>query len=248
MVPGSADDDAPTEAGDARAGADPGGGPAGDAARERRARERRARVRRARLIGLTAAGAFALILGVLSLVVLRDEPPEELPVLGAMPDFELVDHDGEATSPADFRGAPVVANFVFTRCPTVCPVFTMKMERVQERTADLGGALNLVSFSVDPEHDTPERLSEYMDDYDVDRERWRFLTGTEDEIERTVREGLHIAMDQQGELPSGAPDIVHNTHFVLFDADLNVRGYYDSNSEERIDELVRDARRLTDEH
>ncbi len=205
-----------------------------------------ARIRRARAIGLCAAGLVALVLGVLLAVSSLGEPNPELPVLGEMPSFELVDHRGEPAAAEDYRGAPLVANFIFTRCPTVCPVFTMKMEQVSAETEDLGPELKLVSFSVDPEHDTPERLASYANEYDVDHDRWSFLTGDPAEIERTVRDGLHIAMEEEGEFPDGTPDIIHNTHFVLLDDDLQIRGYYDSNDAERIEELVRDARYLAD--
>jgi protein SCO1 len=203
----------------------------------------RARLRRARVIGLTAAGVLAVVLGSAFALIVRGETPE-LPVLGEMPEFELVTHRGEPIGPEDLAGQPLIANFVFTRCPTVCPVFSMKMQRLQERTADLGPALQLLSFSVDPAHDTPEVLAAYAERYEADPARWTFLTGDVDEMRRTVRGGLHIAMEPGGELPDGGQDILHSTHFVLFDAELRVRGYYDSNDLERIDELVRDARRL----
>jgi protein SCO1 len=208
-----------------------------------RSDDARARLRRARAIGLTTAGILALLLGVIFALMMRGER-EELPVLGEMPSFELLNHRGEPAVAADFAGQPIIANFVFTRCPTVCPVFSMKMQRVQERTAELGPDLQLISFSVDPAHDTPEILAAYAERYEADPARWTFLTGEADEMRRTVRDGLHIAMEPGGELPDGGPDIIHSTHFVLFDAELRVRGYYDSNIPERIDELVRDARRL----
>lgn len=204
----------------------------------------RTRLRRARLIGLSLAGALAAVLGVVLVWPLYAKRNQPLPVLGEMPAFELVDHRGELARATDFEGRALVANFVFTRCPTICPVFSMKMQRLQERTSRLGPDLQLVSFSVDPEHDTPEVLADYASRYEADPERWTFLTGELDEMRRTVRDGLHIAMQPGGELPDGGPDIIHSTHFVLFDAELRIRGYYDSNIPERLDDLVRDARRL----
>ena len=209
--------------------------------------DRVARLKRARAIGLTAASALALALAAATVLTLRGPSAPELPVLGEMPAFELVDHRGEPARAEAFRGQPIIANFVFTRCPTICPVFTMKMQRIQERTDDLGPDLQLLSFSVDPEHDRPEVLADYAASYDADPERWTFLTGELAEMRRTVRDGLHIAMQPAGELPDGGQDIIHSTHFVLFDSELRVRGYYDSNVPERIDDLVRDARHLVRE-
>lgn len=168
----------------------------------------------------------------------------ELPVYGTLPGFRLKDQTGTPVTEEVLRGRVVIVNFIFTRCPTVCPVFTMKMRRVQDRTADAVEGIKLISFSVDPAHDTPEVLAEYARAHGADPARWRFLTGAgSDEIAR-IAGGLMLAMDQKGSFPDGVPNIVHGEHFVLLDHALQVRGYYNSNDAKRIERMLRDARRL----
>jgi protein SCO1/2 len=108
------------------------------------------------------AGLAVVTLGIalVSGVTLLRAPSEPLPQLGAMPDFTFTRHDGQPFGSAQLRGRPFIANFIFTRCPTICPAFTRKMVGVQERTTASGPGLQLVSFSVDPKYDTPERLAE----------------------------------------------------------------------------------------
>lgn len=193
------------------------------------------------ILGLMASLTFGAV--VLPTLALGERPPE-LPVYGTMPAFQLQDQSGASVTEDALRGHVVVINFIFTRCPTVCPVFSMKMRRIQDRTEDMGDMLKLVSFTVDPAYDTPEVLAAYAREHGADPARWRFLTGTSDDIRRIATEGLMLAMDQQGTLPGGAPDIIHGEHFVLLDHTLQIRGYYSSDDAKRIERMLRDARRL----
>lgn len=170
------------------------------------------------------------------------DPPPELEVVGQVPAFRFVDQTGAAVSERDLAGHVSIVNFVFTRCPTVCPVTSMKMQRLGEKLADDG--VRLVSFSVDPEHDTPPVLAEFAARYRAEAPRWRFLTGPRGEVERAVEDGFKIALERRGELAGGVPDLVHGVHFVLVDPSLRIRGYYDSDDAARLDRLVSDARSL----
>lgn len=170
---------------------------------------------------------------------------DELDVLGPVPDVAFADQTGAALRTADLAGRVLVANFIFTRCPTVCPVTSLKMKRLGERLAGEPG-VGLVSVSVDPEHDTPAVLREFAARYGADPARWRFLTGEAGAVRRAVEEGFKLEVSRRGETPDGTPDIVHDLHFVLIDRQLRIRGYYDSDDPARLDALVRDARRLAD--
>jgi protein SCO1 len=168
---------------------------------------------------------------------------DELPVYGELPDFSLTAHTGQEVTSASLHGDVVIANFIFTRCETVCPAFSMKMRRVQERTAG-DPSPRLISFSVDPEHDTPEVLAAYAERFSADPARWHFLTGDPAELRRAVTDGLKVAMEREGDTASGAPNIVHGEHFVLLDQRGQIRGYYSSNEQERIEEMLADAASL----
>jgi protein SCO1/2 len=167
--------------------------------------------------------------------------PAVLETYGVIPDFQFTRQDGARCPNKEMLGKVSIANFIFTRCPTVCPVFTMKMQRVAEKVSD---RIQLISFSVDPEYDTPERLAEYARDHGIDTRRWHFLTGEHKAVKDTVEGALKISMERQGEDENGVPDIVHGSHFVLFDGQGQIRGYYNSDDADRIATMIRDAESL----
>jgi protein SCO1/2 len=150
------------------------------------------------------------------------------PVLGDAPDFRLTDQAGRTVTAADLGGQAWVADFMFTRCPSICPLLTEKLARL-----DAPGARK-VSFSVDPGHDTPPVLAAYAAEHHAD---WMFLTGATE----PVAHGLRVGLERTDEAPAG---IVHDTHFVLVDAERRVRGYYDSSDEAALARLAADVRAL----
>jgi protein SCO1/2 len=114
------------------------------------------------------------------------------------------------------------------------------MARIQDRARNLEPELHLVSFSVDPEHDTPERLAEYARAYRASPRMWTFLTGPAGAVQETVEKGLRVSM---GGREPGAPPaaISHGTHLVLVDGAGRIRGYYDPEEADAVDRIVRDA-------
>ncbi|MCP3137248.1 SCO family protein [Pyxidicoccus xibeiensis] len=171
-----------------------------------------------------------------------------LPQLGALPEFTFTRHDGQPFGSGQLRGRPYVANFIFTRCPTICPAFTRKMVGVQERTTSFGAGLQLVSFSVDPKYDTPERLAEYGQRHGADFSRWSFLTGDYEQLKATIVQGFKVSMGREaGAAEDDLLSIFHGTHFVLVDPEGQIRGYYDSADDEATSRLLDDTRRLARE-
>jgi protein SCO1/2 len=189
---------------------------------------------------------FALGMAVLSLGVLRARS-EPLPRLGTLPDYAFTRQDGSAFGSAQLRGHPYVANFIFTRCPTVCPEFTRKMARVQKATDAFGPNLQLVSFSVDPKYDTPERLAEYARKHGANPTRWSFLTGEYERLKGTVVDSFKISMGRENLDESDVMAIFHGNHFVLVDGTGEIRGYYESADDAAVEQLLRDADRLAGE-
>jgi protein SCO1/2 len=168
----------------------------------------------------------------------RVPPPP--PVLGSLPAFQLTDQDGRPFGSEDLAGRVWVASFIFTRCPTVCPAITRQVARIQARTRNLEPELHLVSFSVDPGHDTPARLAEYARAHRASPRMWTFLTGPADAVQETVEKGLRVSMGREPDDPS-AGGISHGTHLVLVDRAARIRGYYDPEAPDTIDRIVRDA-------
>ncbi len=191
-------------------------------------------------VGLVA-GVFLAAVGLVALVPSPRMPP---PVLYPLPDFTFTRHDGQPFGSEQLRGKVWVANFIFTRCPTVCPAFTRKMAGIQQRTEKLGGAVHLVSFSVDPDHDTPEVLTAYAQSHKADPLRWSFLTGRQEAMQQTVVSGFKQSMQETGQRDDVNGGILHGTHFVLVDRDLRIRGFYASNDEEAVARLLQDLETL----
>jgi protein SCO1/2 len=168
-------------------------------------------------------------------------------VLGTVPEFAFTDQTGAKVRSADLAGRVHVVNFIFTRCPTICPVTSRKMQRLAERLADRADAIRFVSFSVDPEHDTPEVLAAFAARYRADPARWKFLTGPPAALKIAAEQGFKVAVERGDAPAEGTPSITHDTHFILVDRHLRIRGYYDSDEARRLDELARDAAALARE-
>jgi protein SCO1/2 len=172
---------------------------------------------------------------------LKTPVPAKLPVLGSLPSFRLTDQAGHPFGSQELEGRAWVASFIFTRCATICPNITAKMTRIQDRTRNLGSAFHLVSFSVDPEYDTPERLADYARAHRASPRLWSFLTGPEAEVKEAVVSGLKIAVGREKSDDGRFEGIFHGSHLVLVDQRGRIRGYYDSDESGVVDQVVRDA-------
>jgi len=163
----------------------------------------------------------------------------ELPVLGSVPRFMLTERSGNAVRASDLEGSVWIAGFIFTRCPDVCPALTQRMAGL-EKKLDGSDPVRLVSFSVDPAHDTPDVLREYAERAGASDD-WLFLTGPRDEIASILKDGFKVAFADDG--PPTAP-ITHSDRLVLVDRALQIRGYYHGRDSEDLARLTRDATSL----
>ncbi len=142
----------------------------------------------------------------------REKP---LPVLGEIPQFELLNQEGRKFSRADLDGHVWVADFIFTNCEGPCPRMTSHMHQIQKATSP---GVKLVSFTVDPERDTPQALAEYGKKFSADDSRWTFLTGDTATLNMLDRDAFKL-----GTLGAGMD---HSTRFVLIDRKGRIRGYF----------------------
>jgi len=194
------------------------------------------------LARLAVAGGFALATA-LALVARSMRPQAPLPVLGHVPAFHLVDERGAPFTEASMRDHVSVVDFIFTRCPTSCPRLTARMAELQARLSRGPDDVRLVSFSVDPENDTPAVLSRYAADAHADLTRWSFVTGGADDVQRAVVVGFKTA-DVKTARGAGDYDVVHGEWFVLVDPAGDIRGYYPTGTDEEFAALVHDVRRI----
>ena len=167
---------------------------------------------------------------------------DDVPVLNALPEFSLVDQDGEPFTRDSMEGSLWVSAFVFTHCRSTCPRLTAHMRGLQTRLSDVEAA-NLVSVSVDPRNDTPEVIKAYMAKNELDERNWRFVTGDEKSIRHVVVDGFRVGLGDEDSKAAGAADIMHSNSFVLVDREARVRGYYRADND-GIADLERDLRAL----
>ena len=164
-------------------------------------------------------------------------------VLLVLPEFRMSSVGGDKPAPftrKELLGRVWIADFIFTSCGGPCPLLSDRLSRLRER---LPPEVGLLSVTVDPETDTPERLREYARSFGAEPGRWVFLRGTTEETYRLLFAGFRQPMSTD---PTAPPEnrVRHSTRFVLIDRDAAVRGFYDGLSDEENAAAARDARRL----
>jgi protein SCO1/2 len=158
-----------------------------------------------------------------------------LPVLGQLPEFQLTAQNGQTFDSHSLDGHVWVANFIYTTCTGPCPMMSSKMHIIQTQTAETPD-VKLISFTVDPAHDTPAVLAEYAKQFKYDPARWSFLTGEQSRLNDL---GLNAF-----KLNAVDGNLDHSTRFVLVDRQRRIRGYYMSSDDAFPRNLVHDVRVL----
>ncbi|SES20202.1 SCO family protein [Salisediminibacterium halotolerans] len=159
-----------------------------------------------------------------------------------MIDFEAVNEEDEAITNEYYEGEWWVAKTIFTRCPTVCMTMTPNMVELQNELDSENVDIEIVSFTVDPEFDTPEQLKDYGESYQADFSNWNFLTGYSDEFIRELV--LESFKAQIQEIPEQS-DIMHPTRFYLVDPDGQIVRMYSGEDSFDLDATVNDIAEVT---
>lgn len=156
-------------------------------------------------------------------------------------DFEFTTQDEEKLSADDLKGKWWIADFIFTNCTTVCIPMTTNMVTLQEMMADEGLEAQLISFTVDPDIDTPEVLKNYAEGYGADLSNWTFLTGYDfDTIKDLSRESFYADVREEPD----SDQVSHVTRFYLVNPEGKVvKSYYGTQLDE-IEELVEDLKKV----
>jgi len=160
------------------------------------------------------------------------QPAKQLPVFGQVPDFQLTTQAGKPLAGKELLGRIWVADFIYTTCTGPCPMMSSKMRRVQAAQPDL----LLLSFSVDPEHDTPQAMAAYATRFHA-QQNWYFLTGARETLQMLSRDTFKLS----------DLGMTHSTRFVLVDQKGRIRGYYGTTDEDPVRTLLADVRRLQKE-
>lgn len=106
----------------------------------------------------------------------------------SVPNIELIDQQGTTVSLRELleTDQPVAVNFIFTTCTTICPVMTATFAQMRQELGEAGNELRLISISIDPEYDRPDKLKAYSEQFRAGA-GWDFLTGDSADIVQVLR-------------------------------------------------------------
>ena len=175
-----------------------------------------------------------------------DASTEGLRVLGKVPEFDFIDHTRNVYGLSDLKNRVWLANFVFTRCGSTCPLQTAKLTKFQDslKGEEFWSAVRMLSFSVEPEYDTPEILTQYAATHKA-TSNWHFLTGEREKIWEFCEKGLMLPVEESGldpEMP-----ILHSPMVVLVDGWAQIRGYYNGLDDQSLEKLKSDLKIVLEE-
>jgi protein SCO1/2 len=162
----------------------------------------------------------------------------------SIPEFSFLNQDSVLLTDKDFDGKIYVADFFFTRCPSICPVMHRNMLNVYK--AFKGNPdIKILSHSIDPEYDQPSILKRYATKLGVTGNQWEFVTGNKDSIYSIATKSYLVAAAKDEHVPGG---YVHQGYFVLIDKDKHLRGAYDGTDPKQVDQLIKDIGILRNEY
>ncbi|MGH7951640.1 MAG: SCO family protein [Limisphaerales bacterium] len=183
---------------------------------------------------------FGLLLGLLALAYLvsltqlnRLHNEKILPPLGKIADFTLTNQDGKNITLADLTNHVWVADIIFTRCASSCPIMSSQMKSLQAALPSDSPA-KLVTLTCDPSYDTPPILEKYGQRYDADFHRWMFLTGTPKELSNLATGSLKFGVTPVSPQQRNAPTdfFVHSTIFVVVGKHAQLRGIFQTEGQD----------------
>lgn len=203
-------------------------------------------------------GGWMIAVFVLTLVACNNKKERVLPILGkhditynengendtvfqTIPEFEYLNQDSTMIKSSDMKGKVWVTEFFFCTCPTICPVMTTQMKRLNAMTKDLENEIQYISFTINPEHDTPHVLQKYIKKNGITASNWQFLTGDED---RTHELGVEYFMVHANADESAPGGYAHSPAFTLVDKEGYVRGVYIGTDTEQVNQMEKDIRKL----
>lgn len=161
-----------------------------------------------------------------------------------IPFFYFLNQDSVVVKSTDMKGKVWIADFFFTTCPTICPTMTKNMKRLNDATQDLKEHVQFISFSINPNHDTPSQLKKYRNYYGATASNWQFLTGKEEETHQLGIENFQVFAGRDDESEGG---YAHSGAFTLVDKEGFVRGVYLGTERKEVEKLEKDLRKLLKE-
>lgn len=140
-----------------------------------------------------------------------------------VPDFQLINQDGDTITNEDYLGKVYVVEYFFTTCPSICPIMSRNLVEVDKEINNEN--FGIVSITIDPKHDTPAVLKSYAENYGVENPNWNFLTGDREKIYDMANRGFGIFANEDETVPGG---FAHSGLFALIDEEGYVRSRLDN--------------------
>lgn len=155
--------------------------------------------------------------------------------------FSYQNQDGKTVSLKDLKGEIWIANFIFTSCDTVCPPMTAHMTELQKQVKEEGLDVRFVSFSVDPEVDSPDKLKEFAGKYPLSLDNWDFLTGySQKDIDQFAKNSFKTIVQK----PEGQGQVIHGTVFYLIDQNGKVMKDYNGVENTPYNVIIEDVKKI----
>lgn len=154
--------------------------------------------------------------------------------------FKLINQNGDTITNKDYHDEIFVANFIFTRCLSICPIMTTNMAVLQEEFSKHKD-VKLLSISVTPVIDSVPVLKEYALKNNVNSEKWNITTGNKKEIYDLARNQFYAVLDKGD---GGLQDFIHTSNFILVDKKSRIRGIYDGTDLQEVNRLIEDIKIL----
>ncbi len=172
------------------------------------------------------------------LAAVADSPHE----FGSVGEFEFEERRGGRLAREDLLGEPWLVAFIFTRCATICPAMTHELSRAHSALEGIDA--KVVAISIDPDHDTPEVLTEYASHFDGGlSDQWLFLSGDEESTYDFIRTSFKLGVERVDEADPGLA-VSHSSMICAVDSAGKIRGYYNGTTPEGTDMAVRRVRYL----
>lgn len=152
-----------------------------------------------------------------------------------IPDFKLLNQDGQAVSWDNYKGKVVLFNLFYTRGPENITMANKAVEAF-DKTYEKNHMVHFVSLSMDSEYDTPEVLANYAKRFDAKAGKWDLLTGDSAQVKKLIKEdGLRL--DALKVTENGTTKFAFSNMFVLIDSQHRIRGYYEATNQEALSKL-----------
>lgn len=155
--------------------------------------------------------------------------------------FKTINQYGDSVSNKSLDGNIYIADFFFTTCPSICPVMHRNMLSVYN-TFKNAGNVKIISYTIDPKHDSVPVLKKYAHKLGITGNTWWFLQGKKEDIYKLSES--YLVRKPQDDAKQG---FIHDGSFLLVDKQKRIRGAYDGTDPKQVEQMIADIKQLQTE-